>query len=324
MDIKPTHVNYTPNDPTSITIKWNVNGVEHVSIFESDWLRNQGVAASKSPPKVLWDASSLTASNYPRISAPNVLNDCPNSSNLKHVLTSIRDYGLCVVHDMPPTMTATEQFARKIGFPKETIYGVMWDTHVKSDDTINDTAFSSCALALHTDCTYMRDPPGLQAFNCAKNSTKGGITRLMDGFKVADVMKHEYPESYKFFVNTSIPWWCKDVDHKLETCAPVIRLNSKGQYDLFRFNNDDRGTLKGLSVGEMKEFYHHLKVVQRLLRDPALEFNILLNPGTMILVDNQRVLHGRTAFEGTERNLLGFYMDRDLVESRMKVLGIAI
>jgi hypothetical protein len=41
----------------------------------------------------------------------------------------------------------------------------------------------------------------------------------------------------------------------------------------------------------------------------------------VLAVDNHRVLHGRKAFVGY-RNLLGFYMDRDMVESKMRQLGV--
>ena len=79
-----------------------------------------------------------------------------------------------------------------------------------------------------------------------------------------------------------------------------------------------------MSPTEHAEFYSHWRILQGLLRDQKNVFEILLHPGMMVLVDNQRVLHGRTSFEGTERNLMGCYIDRDLVESRMHMLNIPI
>jgi alpha-ketoglutarate-dependent taurine dioxygenase len=146
--------------------------------------------------------------------------------------------------------------------------------------------------------------------------------RFADGFKIADILKKDFSDSFRYFSTRNIPWNCTDVDHMLQIEAPIIQLNRKGDYHSFRFNNDDRACLKGISSEESQEFYKHLRVLQDLLRDPKNVFEILLNPGTMIICDNQRVLHGRTAFEGRDRNMLGCYMDRDIVESRMKMLGI--
>ena len=46
----------------------------------------------------------------------------------------------------------------------------------------------------------------------------------------------------------------------------------------------------------------------------------------MMVFDNRRVLHGRTAFDAStgHRRLLGIYVDRDVLDSRIRVLGQAL
>jgi trimethyllysine dioxygenase len=56
-----------------------------------------------------------------------------------------------------------EALARRIGVVRHTLYGGMWATSAEGGEQAhNDTAYTNHALNLHTDCTYMVDPPGLQ------------------------------------------------------------------------------------------------------------------------------------------------------------------
>ncbi|KAJ1624457.1 hypothetical protein T492DRAFT_1046735 [Pavlovales sp. CCMP2436] len=45
-------------------------------------------------------------------------------------------------------------------------------------------------------------------------------------------------------------------------------------------------------------------------------------PTTCQVVDNQRVLHGRTAFQGGVREMVGCYVGRDEYESRLRAFGL--
>jgi gamma-butyrobetaine dioxygenase len=61
----------------------------------------------------------------------------------------------------------------------------------------------------------------------------------------------------------------------------------------------------------------------RLLADPANALVIRLAPGDLLIMANQRALHGRTGFDPTKgrRHLQGCYVDMDGIESRFRVLG---
>jgi hypothetical protein len=68
----------------------------------------------------------------------------------------------------------------KFGQPRRTFYSDrLWDTAPKAAGEVNDTAYTNLALPLHTDCTYMTDPPGLQLFSCAARSSQGGASTFL-------------------------------------------------------------------------------------------------------------------------------------------------
>lgn len=83
------------------------------------------------------------------------------------LLRAIRSHGIALVRGVPPNEAGTEKLALSIGdHLRSTLYGPgMWATSADSEaDRIafKDSAYSNDALALHTDCTYLADPPGLQ------------------------------------------------------------------------------------------------------------------------------------------------------------------
>ena len=70
-------------------------------------------------------------------------------------------------------------------------------------DEIFDTAYTNMELKPHTDCTYYRDTPALQFFNCEHPSMDkaGGQTVLVDGFAVAASLRDTDRDVFDFFVS---------------------------------------------------------------------------------------------------------------------------
>ena len=59
----------------------------------------------------------------------------------------------------------------------------------------------------------------------------------------------------------------------------------------------------------VEEFYEHIPLLLELLRDDHFVLRTRLKKGTMAIVNNHRVLHGRDSFLGTGRNLVGCYAE---------------
>ena len=51
-----------------------------------------------------------------------------------------------------------------------------------------------------------------------------------------------------------------------------------------------------------------------------MQFRYLMQPGDLLLFDNERVLHGRAGESIGERHLQGCYADRDGLKSTLAVL----
>jgi trimethyllysine dioxygenase len=62
-----------------------------------------------------------------------------------------------------------------------------------------------------------------------------------------------------------------------------------------------------------------LALFNRLINDPRYEISMRLVPGTVLLFDNWRTLHGRHAFQG-HRHMCGAYLNMEDFQSRLRVL----
>ncbi|KAJ0401374.1 hypothetical protein P43SY_001312 [Pythium insidiosum] len=279
-----------------VSIAWNssVKGSPcRASDFDAQWLRSHAYSVEPNPypinhrqetlnGKFLWDQSAT----IPRHAFADSMAD------LKPVMQDLHKYGIVMVHSTPSSMEETEQFSRKIGFVMETIYGKMWTTNPQTEDQqYNDTASSNIELLHHTDGTYIRDPPGLQIFNCIVQAGEGGDSRYVDAFHVVEKLRRQFPSAFEFFSKTPLHYQTYDEDAHLTTMEPIIKLDHAGNVVQFRHNDYDRAPLTHLSFEQVDEFYRHHTELLKIIRDPAMEFRHKLQVGEMVIVDNHRSLH---------------------------------
>ena len=73
---------------------------------------------------------------------------------------------------------------------------------------------------------------------------------------------------------------------------------------------------------ELTAYFKARRAFDQLLRSPRYEIRFLLNSGDLMMMDNRRLLHGRTAFDPREglRHLQGCYIDVDGPRSVYRVL----
>ena len=75
-----------------------------------------------------------------------------------------------------------------------------------------------------------------------------------------------------------------------------------------------------MSYDDTERFYDAYRTFGRMIFDPAREYTIKLLPGRMAVIDNWRVLHGRTAFDGY-RVMANAYYNTDEMQNVMRTVG---
>ena len=98
--------------------------------------------------KILW--GSKIAQSPPTVSYEEVMES--DDHGLFKWVSNVDKFGFSFVSGVPATTEATEELVQKIGFIRETQYGKFWD--FTSDLSRGDTAYTTMALAAHTDNTY--------------------------------------------------------------------------------------------------------------------------------------------------------------------------
>ncbi|KAL7625144.1 hypothetical protein AAE478_004358 [Parahypoxylon ruwenzoriense] len=242
----------------------------------------------------------------------------------------IRRYGFAFVTEVPTeSAEPTKELLEKIAFIRQTHYGGFYD--FIPDLALADTAYTNLALAAHTDTTYFSEPAGLQAFHLLSHTDPlsegqpgadlGGQSLFVDGFYAAKILKAEYPLAFTVLSRVKLPWHAsgnKGITISPDKLYPVFeRDEGTRKVVRIRWNNDDRGVVPFDDRFDTAVWYKAARKWNDILKRESLEYRYQLKPGTLVVFDNWRVLHGRTAFTGVRR-ICGAYINRDDFISRWR------
>uniref|UniRef100_A0AC35ET81 Trimethyllysine dioxygenase, mitochondrial n=1 Tax=Panagrolaimus sp. PS1159 TaxID=55785 RepID=A0AC35ET81_9BILA len=300
----------------SLTIKWKDG---HKSDFKTEELLKWAVQQTESLPLEYWTG------NLRKI--PIVSN---NNFDFAKFSLLFAKYGVVTIGDVKDTPEATKELCLSIAPIHNTFFGDFWLFGTDGEETKeerDDTAYGNEAIGPHTDGTYFSQPPGIQVFQCLQPAESGGDTVLVDGFAVADIFRRNFPEYFKILAETPVehhylegvnrdgtfkPDPSKIQLHSRSIFEPTIKLH-KDRIVHIRFNPYDRAPMNLGTENDIKNvitFYEAYEAFSQLIHKPEFALKISLKPGTVIFIDNYRVLHARTAFKGARR-MCGCYLSRD-------------
>lgn len=226
-------------------------------------------------------------------------------------LASIRRYGFSKLTGGPVENGALTKVADLFGYIRETNYGKWFE--VRTEVNPVNLAYTGLGLQAHTDNPY-RDPvPTLQILYCLENSAEGGDSMVVDGFKIAEILRGEMPEGFEVLAN-----YCARFEYsgekgvKLTSKRPMIELNPDGELIGIRFNNRSCAPITDVPFNVMPTYYAAYRRFCELVDDPDMAVSFKLKPGESFIVDNTRVLHARKGYSGAgSRWLQGCYADKD-------------
>jgi hypothetical protein len=146
-------------------------------------------------------------------------------------------------------------------------------------------AGSAAFTPFHTDSQdFLGAAPGLQIMVCRRAAASGGETRLLDGWALLDRLERTDSALYESLTRTPRL-------HRFyfgEVTRPTVA--DIGGY--LAWTHSPMPATDGIGVALARE----------LERQPVIE--VAVRAGETLLVDNHRMLHGRTAFSGTDRDFV--------------------
>ncbi|MFC2966804.1 TauD/TfdA family dioxygenase [Acidimangrovimonas pyrenivorans] len=302
----------------TLVVSWPDQSGE--SRFDLGWIKANRPGRPRPDPAevapVVW-RSGLGAQNIPRAAAEQVL---ASEAALADWLRATKCYGLSIVDGLADTVEAGMAIARRAGHLRETNFGLTFEVVSKPDP--NNLAYTSIALPLHTDLTNQELPPGYQFLHCLANEAQGGGSVFCDGKAVAEDLRAEDPDAFEILSTVSVPFRFHDAQTDIRSRKTVIELDRDGGVSEICFNAHLADILD-LPATQMPAYYRAYRAFMARTRAPAYAVTLKLTGGEMVVFDNRRVLHGRTAFDPSTgfRHLHGCYVDRGEWDSRLRVLS---
>jgi len=282
--------------PDSIEVTFTPDG--HRSVFSRTWLAalapdgdgsvGGDADARTEDGKALWRAASLGA-----VPAADWAAYRADDAVRLSLLDAVARYGAGLLRCVPAAEGMVTAVAETFGFVRETNYGRIFDVRVVADPA--NLAFTSRAIAPHTDNPY-RDPvPTLQLLHCLRDASVGGDTMLVDGFAAAAALRDTDPVSFDVLTSIPIPFAYVDKETSLTARQPLIALNPRGRTTCVRLNNRSMQPLR-LPYAEAEAFYAAYRAWAAIVARPEFALGLRLAPGDCLVFDNTRILHARTAF----------------------------
>jgi gamma-butyrobetaine dioxygenase len=275
----------------------------HESRFDTDWLRRQ--TAETRSRRRLWTAGiELPVERYDEVTR--------GGEALRRWLAAVDELGFAILAGGPKEPGTVTRVAELFGFVRETNYGRVFD--VRSVVSPANLAYTGLGLGAHTDNPYRDPTPTLQLLHCLASSAGGGENTLVDAFRVARDLD---PDSFALLAHHLLRFRYRDDDTDLEAERAVLSVDERGELRAVHFNTRSAAPAPSLPG----EWYDAYRKFGRMLGAPMYQISFKLDPGDLFIVDNQRVLHGRTGYtEAGQRHLQGCYADRDGLRSKLAVL----
>jgi gamma-butyrobetaine dioxygenase len=316
-------------DPTSLDNEICINKAHiNENFLEIDF--NDGVSSKIEIDKIAQEFSNEDTVIKPiiKIKWDSALKDIKNfryqdnffeSKEMYDLLVSFYKYGFVVIKNIPTEDNFIVKFANSIGSVRRTNFGEYFD--VKSKPNPNDLAYTSLALAPHTDNPYRNPVPCIQLLHCIVSEVSGGLSTLVDGYTVTEDLKNENPDFYKILSEVKVKFKFIDKDVVLEDWSELIKLNDDKSLKQIRFS-PRLDFVPILEKEKLDLYYRARKKLSEMYNSDKYRIEFKLEEKDLMMMDNYRLLHGRTAYKTSEGNrfLQGCYIDYDSTEGKLRHL----
>jgi len=318
----------------------------HTSEYSLDRLRAELVRFRETPLQVpaykkleprLWSGG---ACRMPEFSHEEVM----NSERTKLALVEeLLIGGQVLVHGVPQQDGEVVRFGQMFSTLRATDWGACFNVRTRPDEALaggdaglgakKDLAYTPKPIGFHTDNPYRWPTPDFQLLHAIEHCTCPDghapcdgcqvMNFMVDGFYIAELLREEDPEAFDLMCQVPVRFENNGGDNgsALVHVAPHFELEdgsevaegSRPALRALRFSAKSGQYAPPLEPEKLAAFYRARRRFSELAHDPKHVLSLQLAPGSLLMFDNQRLLHARSSIAPTdgERWVQGCYVDRD-------------
>jgi alpha-ketoglutarate-dependent taurine dioxygenase len=264
--------------------------------------------------KRLWSADEITPA-FPQGSWPLFRAE---AAHQQACLAAVERDGFVVLRDVPREPGTVLTVAQSIGFVRKTERGPLIDVQVGALPP--NQAFTGQPVAPRTAQPF-RDPlPTLGLVHCLDDAAEGGESILVDGFHAAASLRAQDPAAFAVLASTEVTFAYADARAELRATRPVIGVDPRGRIREIRLSGTHMQPLR-LPPDEVVVFYAAYRAFTEMTGWPGQMLTFPLRPGDCLILDNTRILNGRTSFAGGgKRHLQMCWTDLDGLASTLALM----
>jgi len=276
------------------------------------WLKANAYDRPRGNPlreeRLIWDEKTLVASRP-------VIHDAAKLDSAAWTEAMVK-WGFVVLGNLP--RSKLEGFVASIG-PISHYISPEPFISIKVVAGGEDIGLTSHALSPHSDLSYMPHMhPLIVGLYCVENNAPGGESIVVDGYRVAADLEREAPEDFARLCRTPVTFRQFDpvAGYHFTRTTPILRCDAQGAVTAVTFSHKNFSV--DLPFEEMGRFYRAYTDLLGRLKDPDYQHVFKLQPEQLLLVENDRVLHGRTAFDhrAGSRHFEAFHVSWDYLAGR--------
>ena len=296
----------------------------HRSTYGSDWLAANAYDDEARRRRADWQPTTWRAEladDFPTVDWADASDGAAGQLRAYRLLAG---YGIVRIDNLGGDRACTEQLANLVGpIHETTVYGRIYD--VRAEPVAKLGAKTGMAQAPHIDDAFYYSPPGIDIFHCLVNTDVGGMSTYVDGFAIAESLRTDEPDAFEALTTLPVTHVRRHPGEiNLRSRSPVIRLDEFGRPSGIRYFDRALGPLD-VPPSDVDRLYDAIRAFSDRMLSPEFTATIRVEPGQGVLIDNHRVMHGRTEFDpASGRHIRLCHVPRDEFHGRLRELSLQL
>lgn len=303
VQVKPEKLMLEP-EGDGIVVQWPPY---HEVTYKSEWLREHllSIPSLTVSEKLVapWGRADLEKF-LPQTTAEELSNG--NKTILREKLLDFAKYGLLLVHGGG---SGDFKALKSLGYEMDQLVPNKF------------RAYPHHVQGMHTGGAHKPAIPPL-CLLFIREEPEDNSLQISDGYRVADLLRQAHPTMFTFLCNTLIEYKVIGKDGTLKRHKwPVFTLAANGAVQQVVFNNALRSSRITVSPETLEDYYTALKTFNSYCYQSRNMFNLHVQKGDLVILANQRILHGNPAFSDNVTNWVDevFVSDEALIKTLKRV-----